>query len=277
MTLADGRTYEAEVRGTDPSTDLAVITVKNAPSDLTPVAIGNSDKIAVGDPVMAVGNPLGLAGTVTTGIVSALNRPVTTEAESQAPSDGSQLDPNGQQQQQSAGETVVTNAIQTSAAINPGNSGGALVNASGQLIGINSAIASLGASSGGQSGSIGIGFAIPVNEATSIAKQLIDNGAAAHAYLGVTPQDGSASDGSATRAGAEVTSVGDGTPAAKAGLEVGDVIIAVDGKPVDSADSLVGHVREKTTGDQVTLTVLRDGKSIQVKATLAAKPTSNNG
>ncbi len=276
VTLADGRTYDAEVRGTDPSTDLAVITVKNAPSDLTPVAIGNSDKIAVGDPVMAVGNPLGLAGTVTTGIVSALNRPVKTQAESPAPSDGSQLDPNAQQQQQpSAGETVVTNAIQTSAAINPGNSGGALVNASGQLIGINSAIASLGSSSGGQSGSIGIGFAIPVNEATSIAKQLIDNGAAAHAYLGVTPQDGSASDGSATRAGAEVTSVGDGTPAAKAGLKVGDVIIAVNGKPVDSADSLVGHVREKTTGDQVTLTVLRDGKSIQVQTTLAAKPTTN--
>jgi len=168
----------------------------------------------------------------------------------------------------------VTNAIQTSAAINPGNSGGALVNASGQLVGINSAIASLGSSSGGQSGSIGIGFAIPVNEATSIAKQLIDSGTATHAYLGVTPQDGSASDGSATRAGAEVTSVGDGTPAAAAGLEAGDVIIAVDGKPVDSADSLVGHVREKTTGDRVTLTVLRDGKSIQVKATLAAKPSS---
>ncbi len=276
VTLADGRTYDAEVRGTDPSTDLAVITVKNAPSDLTPVAIGNSDKIAVGDPVMAVGNPLGLAGTVTTGIVSALNRPVKTEGESPAPSDGPQLDPNGQpQQQQSAGETVVTNAIQTSAAINPGNSGGALVNASGQLIGINSAIASLGASSGGQSGSIGIGFAIPVNEATAIAKQLIDNGAAAHAYLGVTPQNGSANDGSAIRAGAEVASVGDGTPAAAAGLKVGDVIIAVDGKPVDSADSLVGHVREKTTGDQVTLTVLRDGKSIQVKATLAAKPSTN--
>ena len=132
---------------------------------------------------------------------------------------------------------------------------------SGQLIGINSAIASLGASSGGQSGSIGIGFAIPVNEATSIAKQLIDNGTATHAYLGVTPQDGSASDGSATRAGAEVTSVGDGTPAAKAGLKVGDVIVAVNGERVESADSLVGHVREKTTGDQVTLTVLRDGKS----------------
>jgi putative serine protease PepD len=277
VTLSDGRTYDADVRGTDPSTDLAVITVKNAPSDLAPISIGNSDKIAVGDPVMAVGNPLGLAGTVTTGIVSALNRPVTTEAESQAPSDGTQADPNAQTQTGGGGETVVTNAIQTSAAINPGNSGGALVNASGQLIGINSAIASLGASSGGQSGSIGIGFAIPVNEATSIAKQLIDNGTATHAYLGVTPQDGSASDGSATRAGAEVTSVGDGTPAAAAGLKVGDVIVAVNGQRVESADSLVGHVREKNTGDQVTLTVLRDGKSLEIKATLAAKPTSTNG
>ncbi|HYN65954.1 MAG TPA: trypsin-like peptidase domain-containing protein [Ornithinibacter sp.] len=271
VTLADGRTYDAEIRGTDPSTDLAVITISNAPSDLTPVAIGDSDSIAVGDPVMAVGNPLGLAGTVTTGIVSALNRPVTTEAEG---GDG-QGGPNGQAQ--SSGETVVTNAIQTSAAINPGNSGGALVNASGQLIGINSAIATLGSASGGQSGSIGIGFAIPVNEATSIAKQLIDSGTATHAYLGVTPQDGSASDGSATRAGAEITSVGDGTPAADAGLKVGDVIVAVNGERVESADSLVGHVREKSTGDQVTLTVLRDGKSVEVKATLVAKPTSTNG
>jgi putative serine protease PepD len=269
VTLSDGRTYDAEIRGTDPSTDLAVITIKNAPSDLAPVAIGDSDKIAVGDPVMAVGNPLGLAGTVTTGIVSALNRPVTTEAEGEQ----NQADPNGQAQ--GSGETVVTNAIQTSAAINPGNSGGALVNASGQLIGINSAIASLGSSSGGQSGSIGIGFAIPVNEATSIAKQLIDSGVATHAYLGVTPQDGTASDGSATRAGAEVTSVGDGTPAAKAGLEVGDVIVAVNGERVESADALVGHIREKNTGDDVTLTVLRDGKSLEIKATLAAKPSTN--
>jgi len=275
VTMSDGRTYDAEIRGTDPSTDLAVITVKNAPSDMAPIAIGNSDRIAVGDPVMAVGNPLGLAGTVTTGIVSALNRPVTTEAESDTQGDGSQADPNGQAQTQA--DPVVTNAIQTSAAINPGNSGGALVNASGQLIGINSAIASLGASSGGQSGSIGIGFAIPVNEATSIAKQLIDNGVAAHAYLGVTPKDGSASDGSATRAGAEVTSVGNDTPASKAGLKEGDVIVAVNGAPVDSADSLIGHVREKTAGDEVTLTVLRDGKSVEVKATLAAKPTTNNG
>ena len=272
VTLADGRTYEAEVRGTDPSTDLAVITVKDAPSDLTPIAIGDSDKIAVGDPVMAIGNPLGLAGTVTTGIVSALNRPVTTQAEG----DSGSTDPFGQGTA-TASEPVVTNAIQTSAAINPGNSGGALVDASGRLIGINSAIASLGSSSGGQSGNIGIGFAIPVNEATSIAKQLIDSGTATHAYLGVTPQDGTAKDGTATRAGAEITSVGDGTPAAKAGLKVGDVIVAVNGERVESADALVGHIREKSTGDQVTLTVLRDGKSVQVSATLAAKPSSTNG
>src|SRR5450759_5805738 len=130
---------------------------------------------------MAVGNPLGLAGTVTTGIVSALNRPVTT-------TDQRQGDPFGQQ---SAGEPVVTNAIQTSAAINPGNSGGALVNASGQLIGINSAIASLGSSGGSsQSGNIGIGFAIPVNEVRSIASQLITSGKATHPYVGVSSKDG---------------------------------------------------------------------------------------
>jgi putative serine protease PepD len=267
VTLADGRTFEAEVRGTDPSTDLAVITISGSPKDLKPVAIGNSDDLAVGDPVMAVGNPLGLAGTVTTGIVSALNRPVTTEAESNGP------DQFGQAQTQS--EPVVTNAIQTSAAINPGNSGGALVDAGGRLVGINSSIASLGSSAGGPSGNIGIGFAIPVNEATSIAKQLIASGTATHAYLGVTPQDGTASDGSASIAGAEVTQVGDSTPASQAGLKVGDVVTKVNGERVDSALSLVGHIREKSAGDQVTLTVLRDGKAIEVKATLAAKPSSN--
>ncbi|MBM6402233.1 trypsin-like peptidase domain-containing protein [Phycicoccus sp. MQZ13P-5] len=273
VTLADGRTYSAQVRGTDPSTDLAVITIDKAPSELTPVAMGDSEALKVGDPVMAVGNPLGLAGTVTTGIVSALNRPVTTQAEDDSQQ---QQDPfnGGFQQQQSSAEPVVTNAIQTSAAINPGNSGGALVDSSGRLVGINSSIASLGASSGGQSGSIGIGFAIPVAEVQSIAKQLIDTGTAQHAYLGVTPQNGTASDGSATRAGAEVTSVGAGTPAAKAGLQKGDVIVAVNGDPVDSAESLVGYVREQTVGSPVKLTVLRGGKSIEVDATLVARDTS---
>ncbi len=258
VTLSDGRTFAATVRGTDPSTDLAVVTITNAPNDLAPIAFGDSESLKVGDPVMAVGNPLGLAGTVTTGIVSALNRPVTTRAESSNPY-GTPADP------------VVTNAIQTSAAINPGNSGGALVNASGQLVGINSSIASLGSSSGGQSGNIGIGFAIPVNEAKSIATQLIDTGAAKHAFLGVVPQDGTASDGSATRTGAEIRSVEPGTPAEKAGLQVGDVVTAVNGDPVDSALSLVGYIREQAVGDSVKLTVIRGGQTMDITATLTAR------
>lgn len=260
VTLADGRTYPATVTGTDPSTDLAVLAIQDAPEDLTPVAFGDSDALEVGDPVMAVGNPLGLAGTVTTGIVSALDRPVTTQGE------GGGAGPFGQ----GASEPVVTNAIQTSAAINPGNSGGALVDAGGRLVGINSSIATLGSSSG-QSGNIGIGFAIPVNEARSVAEQLIADGTASHAYLGVTPEDGTARDGSAGRAGARVAQVQDGTPAARAGLQVGDVVVAVDGERVDSAEALVAQVRERTAGEEVTLTVLRDGRSIEVKAELAER------
>jgi putative serine protease PepD len=261
VTLHDGRTYRATITGTDPSTDLAVITLSDPPKDLTPIAFGDSEALKVGDPVMAVGNPLGLAGTVTTGIVSALNRPVTTSGEDTG------NDPFGQ-----SSEPVVTNAIQTSAAINPGNSGGALVNASGQLVGINSSIATLG--SGSQSGNIGIGFAIPVNEAKAIATQLIDKGKAEHAFLGVTPRDGTATDGSSQRAGAEIASVSPGTPAAEAGLREGDLVIAVDGERIDSALSLVASIRERVVGDKVTLTVLRDGDQQQLTATLVAKSTS---
>ncbi|NHA67938.1 S1C family serine protease [Phycicoccus flavus] len=273
VTLDDGRTFSAKVRGTDPSTDLAVVTLDTPPSDLTPIAIGSSDALKVGDPVMAVGNPLGLAGTVTTGIVSALNRPVTTQAEEQQ----QQQSPfNGGFQQQSQAEPVVTNAIQTSAAINPGNSGGALVNASGQLVGINSSIASLGSSGGGQSGSIGIGFAIPVTEVQSIAKQLIETGSAQHAFLGVVPGDGTASDGSATRSGAVVQSVESGTPASSAGLRKGDLITAVNGEPVDGAESLIGYVREQAVGSTVKLTVIRDGQTQQVDATLVARTAGSD-
>jgi putative serine protease PepD len=269
VTLDDGRGYKATVAGTDPSTDLAVITLTGAPNDLKPVSMGNSDRLKVGDPVMAIGNPLGLAGTVTTGIVSALNRPVTTQAEG----DNQQnQDPFGQSQPPNSDTTeVVTNAIQTSAAINPGNSGGALVNASGQLVGINSAIASLGSSGGGQSGSIGIGFAIPVNEAKSIATQLIDKGKAEHAFLGVSLADGTATDGQSQRAGAQIAQISSGTPAADAGLKKGDVVIAVDGDRVDSALSLVASIRERAVGDKVGLTVLRDGKRVDLTATLVAK------
>jgi putative serine protease PepD len=267
VALADGRTYNASIVGTDPSTDLAVIKIQGAPSDLTPMTLGNSGKVAVGDPVMAVGNPLGLSGTVTTGIVSALNRPVRTSGSEQNQSPGDQT----------TGSTVVTNAIQTSAAINPGNSGGALVNSKGELIGINSSIAQLGSSgpfSSGQSGNIGIGFAIPVNEAKAIATQLIDKGHAVHAFLGVNARDAVVTDGAAKRAGAEVVQVVSNTPAAKAGLKQGDVIIAVDGARIDSSTALVAQVRALQVGQRVTLTVVRDGKRQDVPVTLAVQPST---
>ena len=271
VTLNDKRTYDATVVGTDPSTDLAVIKLTNAPTDLKAITLGDANAIKVGDQVMAVGNPLGLAGTVTTGIVSALNRPVTTSDAQQQQQPG---DPT--QQQQPTADPVVTNAIQTSAAINPGNSGGALVNAGGQLIGINSAIASLGSSGGStsQSGNIGIGFAIPVNEARSIADQLISTGKATHPYLGVSSKDGVVADGSAKRAAAVITNVVSGTPADKAGLQAGDAIIAVDGNSIDGSLSLVAQVRERSVGDKVTITVLRSGASKDVSVTLIAKPTT---
>ena len=266
VTLNDGRTYGATIVGTDPSTDLAVIKLTDGPSDLTPITLGDSEALKVGDPAMAVGNPLGLSGTVTTGIVSALNRPVSTGTSSESPLG----------QQQATGDEVVTNAIQTSAAINPGNSGGALVNAKGELIGINSSIASLGQSqSGSQSGNIGIGFAIPVKEAKSIADQLIKSGKAQHAFLGVSTRDTVVSDGSAKRP-SQVVSVSSGTPAANAGIKNGDVIIAVDGQRIDSATALVAQIREMTAGDKTTLTVIRDGARQDVPVTLAVKPASSN-
>jgi putative serine protease PepD len=190
VTLRDGRTLDATITGTDPQTDLAALQIKNPPNDLVPITVGDSAALTVGQPVMAVGNPLGLSGTVTTGIISALNRPVTTQASGGSP---------GQTRRSVAANAVVTSAIQTSAAINPGNSGGALIAADGKLIGINSSIASLGASSGGQSGNIGIGFAIPVNEARSIANQLIATGTAQHAYIGISTRDTTVTAGGSTR------------------------------------------------------------------------------
>jgi putative serine protease PepD len=264
VTLTDQRTYKATIVGTDPTTDLAVLKIANPPADLKPASLGDSGKLAVGQPVMAVGNPLGLADTVTTGIVSALNRPVTTAA-----SDGQGADSGGN-------DSVITNAIQTDAAINPGNSGGALVTASGQVIGINSSIASLsgGDAFGGtsQSGSIGLGFAIPINEAKTISTQIIATGTVQHPFLGVSLEDGNVAQGSAQRAAAVVQSVTAGTPAASAGLRKGDAVIAIDNDPVNGALSLTAEVRERAVGDKVTLTVIRDGKQITVPVTMAARP-----
>jgi putative serine protease PepD len=263
VTLNDKRAYDATIVGTDPSSDLAVIKLTGAPNDLKAIALGDNNNLKVGDPVMAVGNPLGLAGTVTTGIVSALNRPVTTSA--QAPADPS------------AGEPVVTNAVQTSAAINPGNSGGALVNAGGQLVGINSSIAGLGSSGGSsaQGGNIGIGFAIPVDEARSVADQLIKSGKATHAFLGISSKDDFVTERSARRAASVITNVASGAPADKAGVKAGDAIIAVNGEPVDSALSLVAKVHERAVGDRVTLKVLHDGQIREVSLTLTSKPAPN--
>jgi len=261
VTLADGRSYDAEVAGADPATDLALLTLSNAPDDLQPISVGDDEALAVGDPVMAIGNPLGLSGTVTTGIVSAVDRPVTTRAaggDGQAP---------GTQQ----AEPVVTNAIQTSAAINPGNSGGALVDANGALIGINSSIASLSAPMGGQAGNIGIGFAIPVGEVSSIVEQLIEDGTAEHAFLGVGLADASVDQDGATLHAAGVTRVESGSPADGAGLQEGDVITAIDGERVTDSLALVAQVRQRTAGEEIRLTYVRDGAENDVTVTLEVR------
>ncbi|MDO5740569.1 MAG: trypsin-like peptidase domain-containing protein [Ornithinimicrobium sp.] len=256
--LADGRSYSGKVVGTDVSTDLAVVKLDNVPANLTPITVGDDSALRVGDPVMAVGNPLGLSGTVTTGIVSALDRPVSTQGAAT--------------QQGSPASQVVTNAIQTSAAINPGNSGGALVDGAGHLVGINSSIAALPTAGQSQPGSIGIGFAIPSNEVKLIADQLIAHGSAQHAFLGVGLKDGEATVDGATLTGAQVQQVEDNSPAKAAGLQAGDLIVGIDGEAVPSATALVGQVRERGAGKQATLSYVRDGQKAEATVTLATRP-----
>jgi putative serine protease PepD len=252
VTLADGRLHHATIVGGDTFTDLAVILLQDPPNDLHPVALGDSDSLFVGDPVLAVGNPLGLAGTITTGVISAVNRPVTATGQ-----DGLM-------------ETV-TNAIQVDAAINPGNSGGPLFDHEGRVIGVTSSIATLSTSIfGGSSGSIGLGFAIPINLARNISAQLIENGTAQHPRLGVRLLPGTATTGGVTRRGARIEQVDAGTAAAAAGLQVGDVVIAINGLPVDGSNSLTGFVRERSVGDVIELTIVRNGQIITVSATLGA-------
>ena len=263
VTLADGRVYDAEATGTDPATDLAVIQLKDAPDNLTVAQLGDSDQLATGQDVMAIGNPLGLSSTVTTGIISALDRPVVN-SQNEDGSGGS------------ASSAVYTNAIQIDAAINPGNSGGPLFDEKGRVIGITSSIATMGRSSDGEggSGSIGIGFAIPVKLADKVAKQLIKSGTATHAYLGVTlDTDGATADGE-KRAGAKITSVEGGSPADKAGLKKGDVVIAIDGKTTAQGSALTGYVRQYSANDKVKLTVIRDSKKQDIDVTLAERKDS---
>ncbi|MGY1600851.1 trypsin-like peptidase domain-containing protein [Geodermatophilus sp. SYSU D00815] len=249
---ADGTLYDATIVGTDPSSDLAVLKLEGA-SDLTPATFADSDDVQVGDVAVAIGAPLGLENTVTDGIVSATNRAVQTGS--------------------GASDATVIDAIQTDAAINPGNSGGALVNAAGEVIGINTAIASVATSDlpgqqSAQSGSIGVGFAIPSNTAERIAKEIMANGSADHAVLGVSARTATDDANSEVGAGAEVVSVQEGSAAADAGLQAGDVITAVGDRPVTTSTELTAAVRSATPGEEVTLTVRRGGSTESVQVTL---------
>ena len=246
VTLNSGRSLPATIVGTDTAYDLAVL--KISARNLRALQFGDSDKIQVGDPVIAVGSPLGLSGTVTSGIISAKDRAVTAGG--------------------SSGESSFINALQTDAAINPGNSGGPLVDATGAVIGVNSAIASLGSSVGGQSGSIGLGFAIPINQARKTANQLIKSGRATYPILGISL------DLNYAQGGAKITNtptgIHAGSPAEAAGLKAGDIITKFDGKTINGPDELIVAVRARNVGDKVTLSYLRDGTSHQTSVTLAA-------
>ena len=254
VTLADGRLYSAVVVGHDKTTDLAVIRLENPPSNLTVARFASSANLEVGAPVMAIGAPLGLSNTVTTGIVSALNRPVEVSVDEDSSS----------QDSQASSDLVVTNAIQIDASINPGNSGGPLFDTSGAVIGINSSIKSLATSSDGQAGSIGLGFAIPSDLVVSVADQLIASGTASHGMLGVTVKAATTTVGSDTYVGAEVQDVSAGSGASAAGIRAGDVIVKVEGQEVTSPKQLIGYVRRYKAGDTVTMTIVRDGQTQDV-------------
>ncbi|WP_323096591.1 S1C family serine protease [Intrasporangium sp. YIM S08009] len=245
--LSNGDSAKATVVGKDASYDLAVIKIDR--TDLTPLTLGASDKVVVGDQVIAVGAPLGLDQTVTTGIVSALNRPVQ-------PGD--------------PGESTYINAIQTDAAINPGNSGGPLLDMAGQVIGVNSAIARVPGTSGSTGGSIGLGFAIPSDQARRTADQLIATGKATHPIIGVKLSRTFSGEGAEVDdSSGAVTS---GGPAAKAGVKPGDIIIAFEGKRIRTPDQLIVGIRSRAVGETVTLRVLREGRQTDLQMTLEADP-----
>jgi putative serine protease PepD len=237
--VGDGKTLKAKVVGTDASTDLALLKVDA--SGLTPLTLGDSSQVEVGDPAYAIGNPYGLDRTLTTGVISALQREISS--------------PNGY---------TINDVLQTDAAINPGNSGGPLFNSAGQVIGVNSQIETSGSSNGGEGGNVGIGFAIPSNTVKSVVDQLMKSGKVSHAYLGVQSQD-------ASSGGAQVAQVTGNSPAAQAGLKQGDVIKSVDGKAVGNASSLSSIVDQHKPGDTVKLT-LAGGKTVSVK--LGQRPNS---
>lgn len=242
----DGTTADATIVGRDPLTDIAVVQAEGV-SNLTPAALGASSDVEVGQEVVAVGSPFGLESTVTSGIVSAVNRPVTARSPE--------------------GSGAVFPGIQTDAAINPGNSGGPLVDMAGRVIGVNSAIRTASSSAGGSGGSIGLGFAIPIDLARAIADQIVSGETPTHARIGVSVRNAVDSDG-LTTVGALVGDVAAGSAADKAGLQAGDVITRVDDSPVSGADALIAAIRGYRPGDVVTLTYQRDGETHQADVTL---------
>ncbi|MFI5684628.1 S1C family serine protease [Streptomyces sp. NPDC051636] len=257
-TFPSGKKYDAEIVGHAQGYDVAVIKLKNAPSDLKPLALGDSDKVAVGDETIAIGAPFGLSNTVTTGIISAKNRPV-------ASSDGS-----------STSKASYMSALQTDASINPGNSGGPLLDASGAVIGINSAIQSSssgGLGGSGQSGSIGLGFAIPINQAKYVAQQLIKTGKPVYAKIGASVSLEDSTDGAkiTDQGAAGSAAVESGGPADNAGLKPGDVITKLDDDVIDSGPTLIGEIWTHKPGDKVTITYKRDGKDHTVELTLGSR------
>ncbi|MFC5859984.1 S1C family serine protease [Agromyces flavus] len=279
----DGRLYQAELIGTDPLSDLAVIKLVDA-SGLTPIEFADSDELNVGDTAIAIGAPLGLSGTVTDGIISALNRSIDVESSARAttPDDGqdggdeSQQSPfdfwnfdgqegGGQQQQSQSGGLISIPVIQTDAAINPGNSGGALLDSDGKLIGVNVAILSTGDS--GQAGNIGVGFAVPANLAERVANEIIENGAATHGLLGATVTSAQAS-GESDTVGALISEVSAGGAAEAAGLQSGDVVTALNGVPISDQTDLTAQVRALAGGADAEVTFTRDGDSQTVTVTL---------
>ena len=283
VTTSDGRIFSATVVGTDPIYDLAVIKLEGA-TDLAPIDFADSSKLNVGDTAVALGAPLGLSNSVTTGIVSALNRSIQIASsalpdssaedapqEQQSPDEGEgegpfQFDLPGNTSQQTS-ESISIAVIQTDAAINHGNSGGALVNSKGELIGINVAIASSGGSE--ESGSIGIGFAIPANIAQRVADEIISDGAASHGLLGASVRDASSVE-NAEVSGAYIAEVTDGGAAAAGGLKADDIVTAFNGVPITSASDLTAQVRAAAAGSEAKVTYIRGGKEYEMDVTLGA-------
>jgi putative serine protease PepD len=248
VSFQDGTTADATVVGTDPLTDTAVIQAKDV-SGLTPATIGTSGNLDVGQAVVAIGSPFGLESTVTSGIVSALDRAVNVGTDTQ-------------------GNSTTYPAIQTDAAINPGNSGGPLVDMNGDVVGINSSIRTAASSSTEQGGSIGLGFAIPIDEVLPVVDQMRNGETPTHARLGVSVSNVEAQQGQLAAAGAQLQSVEDGSTAAQAGLQQGDVITKIDDTPITGSDSLVATIRSYRPGDTVTVTWVRGGDEQSAQLTL---------